>query len=155
MSLGKQIRLNRIFSHPSGRLCSVALDHFTIYNIGLPPGLRAIKQSLSAIMTEKPDAVTIHKGIASALWGEYAGQIPLIKVDVEGAVAKPGIVEVPLGSRAQDAITAAGGATDKADISQLNQAQVLNDGQQIIVAEAGQTVVQPTDGKTTISLPAS
>jgi class I fructose-bisphosphate aldolase len=28
MNIGKRIRLNRIFSHPSGRLCSIAVDHF-------------------------------------------------------------------------------------------------------------------------------
>ncbi|MEZ4670360.1 MAG: aldolase [Anaerolineae bacterium] len=78
MGLGKQVRLNRIFSHPSGNLCSVAIDHFMVYNIGLPPGLRQIKQTLATVMCEKPDAVTIHKGMATALWGEYAGQVPLI-----------------------------------------------------------------------------
>lgn len=78
MGLGKQIRLKRIFAHPSGRLCSVAIDHFTIYNIGLPPGLRHIKDTLAAVVAEKPDAVTMHKGMASALWGNYAGRVPLI-----------------------------------------------------------------------------
>jgi DhnA family fructose-bisphosphate aldolase class Ia len=28
MNISKKIRLNRIFSHPGGRLCSVAVDHF-------------------------------------------------------------------------------------------------------------------------------
>lgn len=78
MGLGKQIRLNRIFAHPSGRLCSVAIDHFTVYNIGLPPGLRHIKDTLAAVMSERPDAVTMHKGMAAALWSSYAGKVPLI-----------------------------------------------------------------------------
>jgi len=78
MGLGKQIRLNRIFAHPSGRLCSVAIDHFMVYNLGLPPGLRHIRQTLAAVMAEVPDAVTMHKGLATSLWGEYAGRIPLI-----------------------------------------------------------------------------
>ncbi len=78
MGLGKQIRLNRIFSHPSGNLCSIAVDHFTVYNIGLPPGLRHIKQTMAAVVEGRPDAVTIHKGIAASVWPEYAGQVPLI-----------------------------------------------------------------------------
>lgn len=78
MGLGKKIRLNRIFSHPSGRLCSVAVDHFMVYNIGLPSGLRHIKDTLSSIMLAEPDAVTMHKGMAAALWGKYAGKVPLI-----------------------------------------------------------------------------
>ena len=36
MNIGKRIRLNRIFAHPSGRLCSVAVDHFIGYGQGLP-----------------------------------------------------------------------------------------------------------------------
>jgi len=78
MALGKQIRMNRIFSHPSGRLCSVAVDHFMIYGEGLPPGLRHMKETLAAVVAGRPDAVTMHKGIATSLWGQYAGQIPLI-----------------------------------------------------------------------------
>ncbi len=78
MGLGKQIRLNRLFAHPSGNLCSVAVDHFMVYNLGLPPGLRHIRSTLEAVMAGKPDAVTMHKGIATSLWGQYAGQIPLI-----------------------------------------------------------------------------
>jgi DhnA family fructose-bisphosphate aldolase class Ia len=53
MSLGKQIRLNRIFSHPSGRLCSAAIDHFTIYNEGLPGGLQHIAATLEALMAAR------------------------------------------------------------------------------------------------------
>ncbi len=78
MSLGKQIRLNRIFAHPSGNLCSIAIDHFTIYNLGLPPGLRQIEATLDAVMAGEPDAVTMHKGVAKALWPKYAGKVPFI-----------------------------------------------------------------------------
>jgi class I fructose-bisphosphate aldolase len=78
VSLGKTVRLNRIFSHPSGRLCSVAVDHFMIYNLGLPPGLRQVRQTLAAVVQGRPDAVTLHKGIAASLWQPYAGQLPLI-----------------------------------------------------------------------------
>src|SRR5579864_2768154 len=78
MSLGKHIRLNRIFSHPSKRLCSSAIDHFMVYAEGLPPGLRHIEKTLAAIMAARPDAVTMHKGLALALWEKYAGSIPLI-----------------------------------------------------------------------------
>lgn len=76
MGLGKQIRLARIFQR--GKLCSVAVDHFPIYGAGMPPGLRHIKQTLAAVMAGEPDAVTLHKGIASSLWGQYAGRVPLI-----------------------------------------------------------------------------
>jgi len=78
MNLGKRIRLNRIFSHPSGRLCSIAVDHFMGYNEGLPDGLRDMRSTLAAICSAQPDAVTMHKGIATSLWEPYAGKLPLI-----------------------------------------------------------------------------
>jgi class I fructose-bisphosphate aldolase len=78
MSLGKKIRLNRIFAHPSGRLCSVAIDHLLGYDAGMPPGLRHFKQTLAAVVAGMPDAVTIHKGMAAACWEPYAGRLPLI-----------------------------------------------------------------------------
>jgi class I fructose-bisphosphate aldolase len=78
MNTGKLVHLNRIFSHTSGRLCSVAVDHFIGYGVGMPDGLRRIRETLAAVAAAKPDAVTMHKGIASSCWAPYAGRIPLI-----------------------------------------------------------------------------
>ncbi len=78
MNLGKTIRLKRLFSHPTGRFCSVAVDHLLGYGQDMPPGLLHIRPSLAAIMAAQPDAVTMHKGIAASLWPRYAGQVPLI-----------------------------------------------------------------------------
>ena len=54
-------------------------------------------------------------------------------VDVEGKVAKPGVRSLPTGSRILDAINAAGGALPDTDLTSLNQAQVLVDGEQVLV----------------------
>jgi class I fructose-bisphosphate aldolase len=78
VNLGKQIRLNRLFAHPSGRLCSVAVDHFMGYQRDLPEGLQKMQPTLAAVMAARPDAVTMHKGVATSCWGPYAGQVPLI-----------------------------------------------------------------------------
>jgi class I fructose-bisphosphate aldolase len=78
MNIGKQIRLNRLFAHASGRLCSVAVDHFIGYPEGLPQGLRHIQPTLAAIAAATPDAVTMHKGILSSAWSPHAGRIPAI-----------------------------------------------------------------------------
>jgi fructose-bisphosphate aldolase, class I len=86
MNTGKLVRLNRLFSHPSGRLCSVAVDHFMGYGVGLPPGLRHIQPTLAAIVAGRPDAVTMHKGIAASAWGPYAGRVPLI---MQSTAARP------------------------------------------------------------------
>jgi competence protein ComEA len=56
-----------------------------------------------------------------------------IMVDVEGKVAHPGVQRLPVGARVLDAITMAGGALPGTDLSSLDQARVLNDGEQIMV----------------------
>jgi competence protein ComEA len=61
-----------------------------------------------------------------------------ITVHVAGAVARPGVVELPAGSRLHEALTAAGGPTAAADPDRLNLAAVLEDGQKILVPERGQ-----------------
>ena len=65
----------------------------------------------------------------------------LLIVDVEGAVLRPGIFELPAGSRVADAIEAAGGYGPHADLAtaaaQVNLAAVLRDGQQIVVPTTG------------------
>jgi class I fructose-bisphosphate aldolase len=78
MNLGKWTRLQRIFSHPSGKLCSVAVDHFVGYQAGLPAGLRNLPQMVNLLASARPDAVTMHKGAANATWRPHAGKIPLI-----------------------------------------------------------------------------
>ena len=54
MNTGKLVRINRLFSHPSGRICSVAVDHFIGYAQGLPPGLRHIATTLAAVASRIP-----------------------------------------------------------------------------------------------------
>ena len=64
-----------------------------------------------------------------------------IVVDVQGAVAAPGVRELPAGSRVADAIDAAGGYGIDADLvaaaSAINLAQPLSDGEQIRVPRVG------------------
>lgn len=78
MNIGKQIRLNRIFSNPDGRLCSVAIDHFVGYASGMPAGLSNLPYTLAKIAEGVPDAVTMIKGTAMSCWSPYAGRTPLI-----------------------------------------------------------------------------
>ena len=56
-----------------------------------------------------------------------------ITIDIQGAVAKPGVYQLPMGSRVVDAIKAAGGVTKVGDPSDLNQARKISDGEQIYV----------------------
>src|SRR3954468_7958102 len=56
-----------------------------------------------------------------------------VVVSVVGLVHKPGLVTLPPGARIADALTAAGGALDGADLIGLNMARRVTDGEQIIV----------------------
>ncbi len=58
-----------------------------------------------------------------------------VVVDVTGAVRKPGVYRLPAGSRVNDAVKRAGGATGKAATESLNLAAHLADGQQVVVPE--------------------
>ena len=56
-----------------------------------------------------------------------------IVVHIFGAVRHPGLVRLPESSRVQDAIDASGGLTRRADPGELNLAQPLSDGQQVVI----------------------
>ena len=58
---------------------------------------------------------------------------PEILVDVTGAVTKPGVYTLAANSRVIDAIKAAGDSAPGADLSTINLARVLSDGEQIYV----------------------
>jgi competence protein ComEA len=58
-------------------------------------------------------------------------------VYVCGAVRRPGVVRLPEGARVADAIDLAGGATGRAELSAVNLAAKVVDGQQIVVPERG------------------
>ena len=63
-------------------------------------------------------------------------QAPQIFVDVTGAVNTPGVYTLTASSRVIDAIKAAGGSAPGADLSTINLARVLADGEQIYVDAA-------------------
>ena len=54
-------------------------------------------------------------------------------VHVVGAVRRPGLYRFPDGSRVADAVRRAGGATRRADLSQINLAAPMADGLQVVV----------------------
>ncbi|EHK80819.1 MULTISPECIES: ComEA family DNA-binding protein [Rhodococcus] len=67
-------------------------------------------------------------------------------VSVVGAVIRPGLVRLPAGSRVADALDAAGGAVDGADLIGLNLARRVADGDQIVVGIAPPQPVPQASG---------
>ncbi|MEE1739191.1 ComEA family DNA-binding protein [Streptomyces sp. BE147] len=66
-----------------------------------------------------------------------------IVVDVSGKVRWPGVRSLPVGSRVTDALKAAGGVREGTDVTGINRARVLMDGEQVVV---GPVAVQPGSG---------
>lgn len=60
----------------------------------------------------------------------------MLFVDVQGKVREPGLYELPIGSRVFDAIQAAGGLKPKSQ-AEVNQARILQDGEQLWIGESG------------------
>ena len=56
-----------------------------------------------------------------------------VVVDVTGEVSDAGVYRLPAGSRVNDALVRAGGATAKANLEAINLAARLSDGQQVVV----------------------
>jgi competence protein ComEA len=71
-----------------------------------------------------------------------------ISVYVTGAVASPeSLLVLAPGSRVQDAVEAAGGAAENADLARVNLAGILHDGDQVHVPSLEETqTVLPTPG---------
>ncbi len=68
---------------------------------------------------------------------------PPITVHVAGHVTKPGLVELPEGSRVADAVAAAGGLLPGARADLINLAALVVDGQQIVVSGPGGDSTSP------------
>ncbi|KAM9865349.1 hypothetical protein ACIFOC_01881 [Leucobacter aridicollis] len=65
-----------------------------------------------------------------------SGQGESLVVHVVGEVVTPGVIELDPGSRVLDALTAAGGPTEQAELAALNLARPVADGEQILVVDA-------------------
>jgi competence protein ComEA len=72
-----------------------------------------------------------------------AGASGELYVHVLGAVEHPGLYVLDLDARLVDALAAAGGTTDDADLASVNLARLLADGEQIVVPVVGAAQNQP------------
>ncbi len=89
--------------------------------------------STAAIPTGSPvQAAPVGGGVGTAATATTSPTGTVV-VDVTGKVRRPGIVELPVGSRVDDALKAAGGARPAVRTNTLNLARLLVDGEQIVV----------------------
>jgi len=68
-----------------------------------------------------------------------------IILHIVGAVQNPGIVKIKEGSRIVDVIEAAGGIKEDADVSKINLAYIVEDGQKIFVPSVSDEITEETE----------
>lgn len=73
-----------------------------------------------------------------------AVQSSALLVHVLGAVRRPGLYSLSAGARVVDAVTAAGGLADGADVTAVNLARRVADGEQLRIPAVGETAAPPT-----------
>lgn len=96
------------------------------------------------------EAVASQQAEANEADGSEASSAQLY-VQVSGAVVCPGVYAFPEGSRVYEAIARAGGLTEDAYDVELNQAQLLTDGQKIYVPVVGEAVTVSQNGSAGLS----
>jgi competence protein ComEA len=98
-------------------------------------GARAIRSEGSG--AEQSFAADSGGGTSSSGGFTLSGQASDVVVDVTGAVERPGVYRLPVGSRVEDAVERAGGPSAGAELEAVNRAARLADGQQVVVPERG------------------
>jgi competence protein ComEA len=105
--------------------------------------------SVSAV----PDGMTGERSLTepsagSGPWESGNGNpaAAIVVIHVAGAVVRPGVMQVPSGSRVHEAIAAAGGSTMSADLNRLNLAAVVADGEKVYVPEPGEPLPAGSSG---------
>jgi len=100
---------------------------------------------------------TVGAGAASPASLRSKPAVPVLVVDVAGAVRRPGLYRLPQGSRIADALARAGGETGHADVLLVNLAAPLADGEQVLVparvGSAGAGVQPASSGAASAATP--
>ena len=95
---------------------------------------------------EKKEEVLQEVSIEELEEPDEKGASTSVFIHICGEVKEPGVYEMPSGSRIYEAVTIAGGFTEQAAVEALNQAQVLEDAQQLYVPSKTEIKSVETDG---------
>jgi competence protein ComEA len=119
----------------AGSVCLVAATSWWL--LAAPPA--PVERSLPRATTAGSSSTAVTTVVNAASAVTPAGPAPAgpLVVHVAGAVARPGVVRVAAGARIVDALDAAGGPTADADVSAVNLAARLSDGQRVLVPVLG------------------
>ena len=113
-------------------VAAVALAVTAYLVVRARPTVQPVPQAHTSPATGVP-AGTLLPGATPSSGATPSGTVV---VDVAGKVRRPGVAILPAGSRVVDAIRHAGGARRGVDLTTLNLARVLTDGEQVLVGVA-------------------
>ena len=105
----------------------------SLFLTGCENGESGIVYSLSGENGTESEADTGATEASYYAAAEAAEEVAKIYVSVQGEVINPGVYIIPENTRVYEAINAAGGLTDAADIYSLNVVDIIYDGQQIYI----------------------
>lgn len=95
----------------------------------------SINQGREKVEIEKKDELTLQKDVQGN---------NKVMIDIGGEVMNPGVYELPLGARINDALIVAGGLGSEADREwvegNLNRAETVKDGMKIVIPKKGETL---------------
>lgn len=110
-------------------VCAAGVLAFRSSAAAATPTLRAPALAASSTgVSKRPSSGPLVAAVGSRARKE-------VVIHVAGAVVRPGIVTLPVGSRVFEALKAAGGVRRGTDVTGLNLARVLVDGEQILVGK--------------------
>ncbi|WP_275571298.1 ComEA family DNA-binding protein [Mycolicibacterium vanbaalenii] len=139
---GPSALMARVRADP-GRAGVIALGVIGIVAV-LVTVLSLIRDSPPAVVSAKLPPVEMVSSPAPGAGPAAPGPAGPVVVSVVGLVHTPGLVTLAPGARIADALDAAGGALDGADVLGLNMARRVADGEQIVVG-IGAPAGQPTE----------
>ncbi|WP_255436443.1 helix-hairpin-helix domain-containing protein [Tessaracoccus sp. MC1756] len=121
----------------TSRVPTLTVKHLVVVAVLLLCGVGVAVAALGrSAATEVPlEAVTVS---AAPVEPSSPAPVKMLRIHVAGAVAEPGVVELPEGTIVEDAILAAGGLAADADPAELNLAAQVADGMQIVIGTVGQ-----------------
>ncbi len=153
-------------SRRTGRLAALVPETLR-GRVGLGPGPLAVVAVLVAVglavttwWVVRADTTTVAPlapaPAAPVVESSAAGSpspVETVTVDIAGKVRRPGIAVLDAGARVVDALRAAGGARPGVDLTDLNLARVLVDGEQIVVGIAAPAVGLPSGAASSTAAP--
>ena len=143
----------------AGWLATVRADPGRAGVVGLGiVGAVAVLVTVFTLIRDDGPAVTSAKlppvqMVSSTAPGAPPGAAVDVTVSVVGLVRQPGLVTLAAGARVADALTAAGGPLDGADLVGLNMARRVGDGEQIVVGLSSPPGAPPAMGSSITAPP--